>query len=71
VVLLLLGSGCTGAADEPGGDRDRPREARTQDGCGPPAFDEVRGRAPRYLPERIDAFPNDPAMCGGAWLPRA
>ncbi len=71
VALLLLGSGCTGSADEADRDQDRPRETRNQDACGPPAFADVRGRTPRYLKRRIDTFPNDQAMCAGLWLPRA
>jgi hypothetical protein len=66
VVLLVLSlSGCTGSASDPAD--DEAPDART--GCGPIGFDEVRGRAPAYLPERtLDRFPNDHAVCSGVWL---
>jgi hypothetical protein len=71
VVLLVLASGCTGGTDEPDPDRDRTHQTDTRDGCGPPAFGDVRGRAPRYLKRQLDGFPNDQSLCAGAWLPRA
>jgi hypothetical protein len=70
-VLLLFGTGCTSAADQPDPGKHRPGGEPAAEGCGPPAFRQVRGRAPRYLERKLDAFPNDHAMCGGLWLPRA
>ncbi|MDQ4051313.1 MAG: hypothetical protein M3237_01265 [Actinomycetota bacterium] len=69
--LVLLATGCTGTADQAPPADDRPEGTAAVDGCGPPAFAQVRGRAPRYLGRTLDAFPNDHALCGGIWLPRA
>jgi hypothetical protein len=38
-------------------------------GCGPVAYDDVRGPAPSYGPRELARFPNDHAMCAGLWLP--
>lgn len=54
----------------------RPRErdwsggpADTRAGCGPLAYDEVRGRPPGYLDRQaLDRFRNDHAVCAGVWL---
>jgi len=67
--LLLLATGCTSAADQPG--NDRRQGSVSVEGCGPPTFAQVRGRAPRYLGRSLDSFPNEHALCGGLWLPRA
>jgi hypothetical protein len=63
-VLALLG--CTASGEPTRG--QRPPGSTTPDGCGPPAFEEVRGRAPSYVPRRLDRFPNDHAMCAGVWV---
>jgi hypothetical protein len=65
-VLVLALLGCTASGETPGADK-RPGAA-SPDGCGPPAFGEVRGRAPSYVPKRLDRFPNDHAMCAGLWV---
>jgi len=60
---------CTATAERPGpgpGDDQRTRSA--PDGCGPPAFREVRGRTPSYLPRKLDRFANDHALCAGLWV---
>jgi hypothetical protein len=67
VVLLLVA--CTATAERPGPKPGNDRGAQgLTDGCGPVAFGEVRGRAPSYVPRELDRFPNDEAMCAGAWV---
>lgn len=39
--------------------------------CGPPSFDAIGGEVPAHLPERLDAFLVERALCEGLWLPRA
>jgi hypothetical protein len=61
--VLLSVAGCTG--DLP----SDPRPGAERPGCGPVAYDEVRGRAPAYLDGAgLDRFPNDHAVCAGVWL---
>ena len=64
--LLLLASACTTG---PGG---RPASSAPLDdrpGCGPLAYDDVRGRPPSYLEkDALDRFQNDRATCAGVWL---
>jgi len=64
VLLVFLTAGLVGCtATDPGPGPDR----RT--GCGPVAFDDVRGTPPSYLErQELDRFPNDHAMCAGLWL---
>lgn len=64
-VLALLG--CTATAERPG-PGERPAAGGDPAGCGPVAFRDVRGRAPSYLPRRLDRFPNDHALCAGLWV---
>lgn len=42
--------------------------AGPEPGCGPVRFAEVQGTTPGWLPERLDRFANDSAMCAGQWL---
>jgi hypothetical protein len=65
-VLALTLLGCT-ASGEPPGTSEGPGAAPPE-GCGPPTFGDVRGRAPSYVPKRLDRFPNDHAMCAGWWV---
>ena len=66
-MLALLAAGCT--AEE--GPLDGDRNAEPPPGCGPPAYAEVRGRAPSYGPEELGRFDNDRYMCAGVWAPGA
>jgi len=66
-VLSLLAAGCT--AEE--GPLDGDRNAEPPPGCGPPAYAEVRGRAPSYGPQELGRFDNDRYMCAGVWAPGA
>lgn len=66
-LLLALGllAACTSGAESPG----RPDRARPAAGCGPIAFDDVRGREPAYVKnQRLGRFRNDHAMCAGVWV---
>jgi len=67
--LLLVVTGCTTDSTEPTG---RAGTAGAEAvGCGPVAYDDVRGRAPSYGPGELARFGNDHAMCAGLWLPGA
>ncbi|HET9421635.1 MAG TPA: hypothetical protein VFO49_10895 [Nocardioides sp.] len=66
-MLLLAALGCSSSA-EPSEKRSPGAQAGSTKGCGPPAFEELRGRAPSYVPRRLDRFPNDHAMCAGQWV---
>ena len=62
---------CTATAERPGpgpGPSDDRKTRSASDGCGPPGFREVRGRAPSYVPRKLDRFPNDHALCAGLWV---
>lgn len=61
-LAVLLASACTAVGDQP--EAEGPA-------CGPPSYAEIRGRAPAYVPERLDSFAVDRAMCEGLWLPRS
>lgn len=65
--VAVLVAGCT----SPDGRSHDPYAGGRVDGrhgCGPLAFDEVRGHVPPYLPERLDRWPDDHAACAGVWL---
>ena len=67
---MVLGTGCT---TEPAGPVAGSGVAGAPEpsGCGPVAYDDVRGRAPSYGPRELSRFANDHAMCAGLWLPGA
>lgn len=63
VVAVLLTSGCSLPRSDGG-----PGSSR---GCGPVAYDDVRGHHPTYGPRQLAQFANDHAMCAGRWVPGA
>lgn len=63
MVALLALAGCSSPAEEPS-----PPEPSAREGCGPPAFEDVRGRRPAYVGRTLDRFPNDHALCAGYWV---
>jgi hypothetical protein len=73
VLVVLLLAACTPGSSSDGGDSapGAAPAAAEPDGCGPVAYDEVRGRAPSYGPRELAPFPNDHALCAGLWLPGA
>jgi hypothetical protein len=63
----LAATGCT--AQE--GPLDGDRVAAAPEGCGPLAYEQVRGRAPAYGPKGLGRFDNDQFLCAGVWAPGA
>lgn len=61
VIAVLLLGGCSLAR----------LEGPRLDGCGPVAYDDIRGQAPSYGARQLAPFANDHAMCAGRWVPGA
>lgn len=71
LLLLPVLAACSTDESGHGPGTDRPSGSATGTaGCGPVAFDEVAGRPPSYVDGPMNGFPNDHAVCAGAWLPR-
>ena len=68
VVVVLAGCGAGATAPTTG---PAAADRAVPEGCGPVAYDDVRGRPPSYGPDALARFGNDHAMCAGLWLPGA